>query len=93
MILNKEVERLTIHIVHQDAVIGSGGITDQMRMVELVAHEELFLHGSHVLWICPQFGLQSFQEVQLTVKSHSVALTCAATDLQQFCVGEGLPYF
>ena len=84
MVANELAERLTIDIVHQDAVVGLGCIVYQMGMVETVACLELLLQSSDIPRICTQFRLQPFQEVQFTIHLHTKALAGGAAYLQPF---------
>ena len=93
MMFYKLAERLTIDIVHQDAIVGLGCIVYQVGMVEAIACLKLLLQGSNIVGIGTQFRLQPFQEVQFTIHLHTKALAGGAAYLQPFGMWKHLQTF
>ena len=90
MMFDELAKRFTIYIVHQDAIISPGCIANQIRMVKRIPHFEFLLQGCHILRMSAQLWLQAFKEVQFSIESYTIALTCGTTYLQQFGIRKSL---
>ena len=93
MMFYKLAERLTIDIVHQDAIVGLGCIVYQVGMVEAIACLKLLLLGSNLVGIGTQFRLQPFQKMQLAIHLNTEAHASGAAYMQPFGIRKGLLYF
>ena len=67
-------ERLTIDVFHQDAVIRKGDITDEVGMLETIARLKLFTKGFLISDVVNKLWFQAFQEVQLAIELHTIAV-------------------